>query len=373
MGRNTKGDSGWKWVSPSPSEYISSSVTEIGIKYVPASEATFDKLVYTRNITADQGTYSVSGKIDFSDLYPDYYYFLYYIKNGQTYSTTSKYVSRGGASQGALTVAQFKAQPDDPEAWYSVTGIIYRIENSTYGNLYLADETGLLAVYGVTKTKRTGSSNDQSFSSLGLKTGDYVTICGPKKTYNGVIEMDNGYFIAKKTALTSETSFTTFALEPTTTTTITLGTPTNIYVSADEHYISYEYTYVALTLYFGTSCLRIPIWFFDYHDPVTVIQQRTYRVKAENMMGSVWGSDVIDASDGYVAYLNHDSFTTYFAGSTTFGQSAPYYVTDGTMTVSQSGNNTRLQINFTTKNGSTIKGDLVVDLISKLQLTPNSN
>lgn len=48
--------------------------------------------------------------------------------------------------------------------------------NTEYGNFHLVDETGDVLVYGLTAEKQ--SSNDKSFSTLGLKEGDTVVIEG---------------------------------------------------------------------------------------------------------------------------------------------------------------------------------------------------
>jgi DNA/RNA endonuclease YhcR with UshA esterase domain len=82
-----------------------------------------------------------------------------------------------------LTVAQLLAKSDDPGIWYELTGTISNLANETYGNFDLVDETGKIYVYGLTATKQ--GSNDKSFSSLGLKEGDIVTLKGTRSSYNG--------------------------------------------------------------------------------------------------------------------------------------------------------------------------------------------
>ena len=70
---------------------------------------------------------------------------------------------------------------------YQVTGTITKLTNTTYGNWYIKDETGEVYVYGTLDA----SGAEKNFSSLGLGEGDLVTIQGPKKTYNGVVELVN--------------------------------------------------------------------------------------------------------------------------------------------------------------------------------------
>lgn len=71
------------------------TITEVGIKYVPATEVSFDKLVYYSGsqVSGWTGTHIISGTITFDELYSSYYYYMYYISDGQTYTTTSKIAS----------------------------------------------------------------------------------------------------------------------------------------------------------------------------------------------------------------------------------------------------------------------------------------
>lgn len=75
--------------------------------------------------------------------------------------------------------------------WYQLTGTIkeFQLKDGTtdnamiYGNFYLEDATGVVYVYGLTATKQ--SSNDKSFSTLGLNVGDEITIWGTRSEYKG--------------------------------------------------------------------------------------------------------------------------------------------------------------------------------------------
>ena len=67
---------------------------------------------------------------------------------------------------------------------YKIKGTVTSIVNTQYGNWYIQDETGSVYVYG---TLYNGAT--QQFTKLGLEVGDIVTIEGPRKDYNGTIEM----------------------------------------------------------------------------------------------------------------------------------------------------------------------------------------
>lgn len=93
------------------------------------------------------------------------------------------------------TVAEFLAAPVSSTQYYILTGTISNIVNTTYGNFTLTDETGSVYVHGLTKEQL--ESNDKSFSSLGLKEGDIVTICGTRDEYNGDAQVGGpAYYIS---------------------------------------------------------------------------------------------------------------------------------------------------------------------------------
>ena len=67
---------------------------------------------------------------------------------------------------------------------YRVKGTVTSIANTVYGNWYLNDGTGEVYVYG---TLYEGAT--QQFTKHGLEVGDIVTVEGPRKNYNGTIEL----------------------------------------------------------------------------------------------------------------------------------------------------------------------------------------
>ena len=70
---------------------------------------------------------------------------------------------------------------------YRVTGKCTEIKNTTYGNWYLEDATGTVYIYGTLDAE----GKTKNFSSLGIEVGDEITVEGPKKTYNGTVELVN--------------------------------------------------------------------------------------------------------------------------------------------------------------------------------------
>ena len=84
-----------------------------------------------------------------------------------------------------VTIAEFLAAAED-ETWYELTGEITDIAKEDYGNFTIKDETGEVYIYGMT-SKWVGS-NDQSFSELGLKVGDVVTLGTLRGSYSGTAQ-----------------------------------------------------------------------------------------------------------------------------------------------------------------------------------------
>lgn len=82
------------------------------------------------------------------------------------------------------TCAQVNAGEDGVR--YRVKGTVTSIANTTYGNWYLQDETGTVYIYG---TLYDGA--EQQFTKHGIEVGDIVTVEGPRKDYNGTIELVN--------------------------------------------------------------------------------------------------------------------------------------------------------------------------------------
>ena len=81
---------------------------------------------------------------------------------------------------------------------YYVTGTVTKITTLTYGNWYIADETGQLYIYGTRdkkgntydKTTTNENLNDpDNPNSWMLSVGDKVTISGPRTVYSGTVEL----------------------------------------------------------------------------------------------------------------------------------------------------------------------------------------
>ena len=80
------------------------------------------------------------------------------------------------------TVAEFLAAAEN-DTWYELTGEIISIEKQDYGNFTIKDATGEIYIYGM--TNGWVGSNNKSFSQIGLKVTDVVTLGTKRGSYNG--------------------------------------------------------------------------------------------------------------------------------------------------------------------------------------------
>lgn len=93
-----------------------------------------------------------------------------------------------------LTVAEFLAKPVDETVFYELTGTVENITNDYFGNFNLTDETGTVLVYGISSSK--GAEDKNVLSTLGIREGDIITICGTRGEYGSTIEVMDAYYIS---------------------------------------------------------------------------------------------------------------------------------------------------------------------------------
>ena len=98
--------------------------------------------------------------------------------NGVEYTAQATIYQKGSIV--AATVAEFLAAPVG-DTQYRITGVISRVANPTYGNVYIRDWSGETYVYGI------GAKGD--FEAAGLKAGDVVTLVGKRGEYKGSAQM----------------------------------------------------------------------------------------------------------------------------------------------------------------------------------------
>ena len=74
---------------------------------------------------------------------------------------------------------------EDGATLYRLTGVVKSIANGKYGNIYIADYTGEVYVYG---TYDLEGNRFDAFATP-VNEGDIVTVCGVKTSYNGAAQM----------------------------------------------------------------------------------------------------------------------------------------------------------------------------------------
>ena len=112
----------------------------------------------------------------------------------------SRLVGITQAGKPRFTIRDFRAAKVSETTWYELSGEIASIENEEYGNFFIFDETGFVYVYGLCQTQKGKGANDQSFSKLGLKVGDTVTMKTLRSEHGGMIEAGGqtpAYFVSK--------------------------------------------------------------------------------------------------------------------------------------------------------------------------------
>ncbi len=95
-----------------------------------------------------------------------------------------------------IAIADIPSAADDNSVFYMVTGKVTEIANSTYGNMYLADDAGnSIYVYGVYPGYgATGDNRKGAVSTYGIEVGKTLTVIAYKTTYNGTAQLSNGWF-----------------------------------------------------------------------------------------------------------------------------------------------------------------------------------
>ena len=163
--------------------YCSFDLTDDSGKIYVYSVLDESKSEWTSKIS-NGGTITIYGK------------YLYYEQKSQhevvdayIVSFTSDGGSTGGgenegkpASLVKATVAEFLAAAED-DTWYELTGEIISIAKEDYGNFTIKDATGEVYIYGM--TNGWVGYNDKSFSKIGLKVGDTVTLGSLRGSYQG--------------------------------------------------------------------------------------------------------------------------------------------------------------------------------------------
>lgn len=98
-----------------------------------------------------------------------------------------------------VTVSEFLEKEEDPNTYYMLTGEIVEIANPTYGNLYLADETNRVYVYGCYPGWGASGDNRKNWlETAGIEVGDELSVIGVKSVYRETPQLYNGIYFSHK-------------------------------------------------------------------------------------------------------------------------------------------------------------------------------
>ena len=105
---------------------------------------------------------------------------------------------------GELTISEF-LELKNTEVPCTLKGVVSNIQNTTYGNFDLTDDTGTIYVYGLL----TAEGESKQFASLGIEEGDTLTLKAVYSEYNGTPQVKNGIFVSvEKAPVVEEHTYT---------------------------------------------------------------------------------------------------------------------------------------------------------------------
>ena len=81
------------------------------------------------------------------------------------------------------TIAEVMAGNDGQT--FRIRGTVTSIVNTNYGNLYIADDTGSIYIYGLFNAKGQYPKDAGGWATFGVDAGDVITVQGPRTLYNG--------------------------------------------------------------------------------------------------------------------------------------------------------------------------------------------
>ena len=88
-----------------------------------------------------------------------------------------------------VTLAEFVAAEVDDNQLYELTGTIFDLYNTEYGNFHFVEGDVDVTIYGMTAFPIIGEKNDKSFSTLGYAEGDVVTLVGTRDEFGGEVQV----------------------------------------------------------------------------------------------------------------------------------------------------------------------------------------
>ncbi|MBO4690785.1 MAG: hypothetical protein J5621_07915 [Paludibacteraceae bacterium] len=119
-------------------------------------------------------------------------YLKKYNDQAELVNGTFRVISESSWTPIPVSISQIISDNDGKR--YILTGVVTSIDDASYGNLYIKDNTGSIYIYNL----KNGDGSAINFVSLNLEEGDTLTLSGMYKRYNNMDEIVNPLYISHK-------------------------------------------------------------------------------------------------------------------------------------------------------------------------------
>ena len=340
----------------------SNSATDRNVVITNGTDTIFNQLLLESNATVVPLTDSTSMKI-----YPVYSatlntgvtYRISYPVNGVNFygfdfvpEDEPVVEPEGPKNLGAKTIAEFLELKNTTDTCI-LTGVVSNIQNTTYGNFDLVDETGSVYIYGLL----TPEGEAKKFAELGVEAGDTLTVLAIYSEYKGEPQVKNAIFVdlVKGEGGGSEGEFS-YDYEPEEVSTFDVEMST-----AEVEDYTAEFGVVAMYFesadgsYFASMELII--------SSEDLVEPGEYQINDSEEEGTFFASPGGDDEYDYgcyfgVTFIDPEDGQEYYY---------PYYLVSGNVTITEDG----IQVQAKSYNGSTVKFTYVqpYDAVENTKLT----
>lgn len=340
----------------------SNSATDRNVVITNGTDTIFNQLLLESNATVVPLTDSTSMKI-----YPVYSaslntgvtYRISYPVNGVNFygfdfvpEDEPVVEPEGPKNLGAKTIAEFLELKNTTDTCI-LTGVVSNIQNTTYGNFDLTDESGKVYVYGLL----TPEGEAKKFAELGVEAGDTLTVLAIYSEYKGEPQAKNAIFVdlIKGEGGGSEGEFT-YDYEPEEVSTF------DVEMSTAE-VVDYTAEFGVVAMYFESAdgsyfaSMELIISSEDLVEP------GEYQINDSEEEGTFFASPGGDDEYDYgcyfgVTFIDPEDGKEYYY---------PYYLVSGNVTITEDG----IQVQAKSYNGSTVKFTYVqpYDAVENTKLT----
>ena len=197
---------------------------------------------------------------------------------------------------GEKTIAEFLSMANTKDTCI-LTGVVDTILNTTYGNLYMSDETAQVYVYGVL----TAEGQSRQFENLNVEAGDTMTIKAVYFEFNNAPQAKNAVFVEVKKAVPVE--------------------PQVIYLNMND---------ANAEVLFVNNCSSVGWWEMLAQDDTYYISLSNYYTV--DVAEGTYTAAELDADYSYISTDGGDTKITFSDGSITLVTGEDSVIIDGSLT-----------------------------------------